>query len=283
MRLLFCSDMHGNLMQYSKILQHAAGSGFDALVLGGDLCPKGIGGEMQHQREFFETYLIPRLREFKLQNPHIRIFLMLGNDDWAGNLYMLADHEGEIFDILGDDDFDLGDGFKIVGYPYVPITPFRIKDWEKWDLADRGRREKIELEKDIHVKGFRSWNMHYEGFEFHLNDEPSIEKDMERLFKRTKPAKTVYVFHSPPYNTNLDMTYSGDHVGSLSIRMAIEKHHPFLTLHGHIHESVEMSKEYTDRLGKTMCACTGNRSGQVNAAVLEIELPLGNVNRVLLE
>ncbi len=50
--------------------------------------------------------------------------------------------------------------------------------------------------------------------------------------------RTVLVSHSPPKNTSLDLTLTGEHVGSFSVREFIEETSPQLVLCGHIHEAV---------------------------------------------
>ncbi|MDW8048670.1 MAG: metallophosphoesterase family protein [Nitrososphaerota archaeon] len=47
----------------------------------------------------------------------------------------------------------------------------------------------------------------------------------------------VLVSHSPPFNTRLDRTSLGIHVGSLSIRRFIEEKRPLAVFCGHIHEA----------------------------------------------
>jgi len=46
----------------------------------------------------------------------------------------------------------------------------------------------------------------------------------------------LLITHTPPYNTKVDLTYSGMHVGSKVIREFIEGCRPLITICGHIHE-----------------------------------------------
>ncbi|MFW5990960.1 MAG: metallophosphoesterase family protein [Candidatus Nanoarchaeia archaeon] len=269
MEILFCADVHGNEMHYFKILERARN--FDVLVFGGDLCPKNL--DMQKQREFLENYLIPRLNELKQKKQELKIFLMLGNDDFAYNYEVLKEHE-KAYQVL-DKTTELGHGFYIRGYPFVPITPFRLKDWEKWDMNEK------RIDKSMQLQGIKTWNGRYEGKVFTDADNDSIENDMSGLFE--SPQNTIYVFHAPPFKTKLDIVYSKEHVGSRALRNAIEKYQPLLTLHGHIHETVDMSGEYLDRIGDTICASAGNHHTYPNPAVLEISLPSRSVKRVVLD
>jgi Icc-related predicted phosphoesterase len=52
---------------------------------------------------------------------------------------------------------------------------------------------------------------------------------------RTTPL--VLVTHEPPFNTAIDLAYTGEHVGSRSIRRFIERRQPLLAFAGHIHEA----------------------------------------------
>lgn len=48
---------------------------------------------------------------------------------------------------------------------------------------------------------------------------------------------TMLVSHCPPYGTAIDRLYSGQHVGSQSVRAFIEQYQPDLCISGHIHEA----------------------------------------------
>lgn len=74
----------------------------------------------------------------------------------------------------------------------------------------------------------------------------------------------VLVAHQPPYGTESDRIYSGDHVGSISVRTFIETHHPILCLTGHIHEAAGMTS-----LDRTRIANPGpfGRGGYVCATI----------------
>ena len=57
----------------------------------------------------------------------------------------------------------------------------------------------------------------------------------------------ILVTHNPPKGTKLDMTESGNHVGSDAVRKFIEDKQPLLALSAHIHESggIDRIKEST--------------------------------------
>jgi Icc-related predicted phosphoesterase len=47
----------------------------------------------------------------------------------------------------------------------------------------------------------------------------------------------LLVAHCPPYDTEVDRIFSGQHVGSTSVRQFIETYQPDICVSGHIHES----------------------------------------------
>ncbi len=150
------------------------------------------------------------------------IFIMMGNDDFALNMGLLESAEKDgILKLLHMKAHKVGAGF-IAGYTCINETPFMIKDWER--------------------------------------TEDEIAKDLKELAKKSDPKKTIYVFHAPPFGTNLDIIHSGAHVGSRAIREFIEKKQPPVTLHGHIHESADMSGNFFEKIGRTVCINPGRRA-----------------------
>ncbi len=49
--------------------------------------------------------------------------------------------------------------------------------------------------------------------------------------------RKIFVTHTPPADTKLDRISSGQHVGSISVRMFIEYEQPDMVICGHIHEA----------------------------------------------
>jgi Icc-related predicted phosphoesterase len=68
--------------------------------------------------------------------------------------------------------------------------------------------------------------------------ENQIAAALERGYEQTRGANMrVMLSHSPPHDTELDRVHGGRHVGSMSVRAAIEQQRPALAVCGHIHES----------------------------------------------
>ncbi len=77
--------------------------------------------------------------------------------------------------------------------------------------------------------------------------EDEIAKILKQGYEEIKEASLkVIVPHAPPFNTQVDVTSSGLHVGSKAVRTFIEEFQPDLCLCGHIHESAG-----EDHIGKT--------------------------------
>lgn len=69
-------------------------------------------------------------------------------------------------------------------------------------------------------------------------DEDEIARLLHQGYEKVKNSRVrVMVSHPPPYNTSVDRTGSGEHVGSRAVREFVEEFQPDLVLCGHAHES----------------------------------------------
>ena len=82
----------------------------------------------------------------------------------------------------------------------------------------------------------------------------------------------------PPANLGLDVCGRGDAVGSEAVHRFIECRQPLMTLHGHIHESPDVSGVWRARLGRTWCV----QPGQMKPlSTVLIELPELTMERIV--
>ncbi len=221
--VVYATDLHGEIHSYERLLEVAAGKNVRAVIIGGDITPflTAVGDIAMYQREFLEYYLMPRMKDFK-KKVGKHVFMMMGNDDLKINMDVLEKFEKRgLFSLINQRVLRIGKKF-VAGYSYVNETPFLLKDWEK--------------------------------------TEAKMKKDLDAMAKKSDPKKTIYVTHAPPLDTSLDVIFSGAHVGSSAIRQFILKHQPYLTLHGHIHESYQMSGNWMEMLGKTISANPGKQN-----------------------
>ena len=239
LKIAYVSDLHGNKNLYEKVCEFLENNkDIKALIIGGDLLPRGatLDGAIRGQKEFLETYLIPKLKRIA-----IPVYLMMGNDDYRINMALLEKEEkAKAFRLIHNKAQAIGK-HAIVGYSFVNETPFLLKDWEKLD--DENSKPLTDPKHDVRSAPA---------------EKGTIAQDMRGLAKLSDPKKTFYVFHCPPFETELDMLYDKRHVGSRSIRLFIEQHQPPATFHGHVHESPIVSGEYASTIGKTICFNPGS-------------------------
>ena len=108
-----------------------------------------------------------------------------------------------------------------------------------------------------------------------LTEEEIAKRLEQKISKLNDPRKAIFNFHCPPVDSGLDTCPKLDTsvyppkpvlegggpvlfgAGSTSVRAAIEKYQPMLSLHGHIHESRNVVK-----IGKTVCINPGSEYGE---------------------
>lgn len=250
-RVLFFTDIHGNRKAYDE----AAKIPSDLVILGGDLFPTG-GTTAKDEIEFVHEFLGPWSR--RLGRP---VLAVPGNHDTHLAVAACEDHG---IRMTHREARSLPNGWRLVGYPFVPVTPFTIKDWEKVDVDPPPAWPRA-----IYLTG--PDGIRRTAAPQEIIDRGTIEQDLAGL--QGDPSTTVYLVHSPPARTDLDLVYDRTHVGSRAWRAFIERAQPPLTLHGHIHESPEMSGRICQRLGRTLSINPGGSSRRLRAVTFELENP----------
>lgn len=236
----------------------------DAIIVGGDIIPHYLPdpsrlGVLQIHANYIEDIFIPAIWDFKNRR-NVAVYMDLGNDDFICNRKIFEQHDGELFHLIHLAKKNITDYVDIIGYMIVPPTPFKLKDWEKPDSIEtpfiQGNR--------IIINGYTSKNGLLEETNLNLASDDTIENDLQELSKKIKKP-FVFVSHSPPYHTPLDIIYNGLNVGSISIRRFIEKWSQegllIASFHGHIHESPIRSGSIQTKIGNTMCINPGQESG----------------------
>ena len=252
----FVSDLHGSVERYNKLFEKIEEEIPTAVFFGGDLLPSGLflfTSNDDVPKNFIEDVIkkgFYKLKE-KLKAQYPRVFIILGNDDSRADEECFIKGEAEgLWDYVHNKNVKFGD-FNVYGYSYVPPTPFRMKDWEKYDVSryvDPGCVPPEEGSRSVFVK---KDDITYS----------TIKEDLELLVGSSNVSKSIFLFHSPPYKTNLDRAALDGkmfehvpldvHVGSIAIQRFINSKQPMLTLHGHIHESASITGSWQDKLGET--------------------------------
>lgn len=280
---LSAADVHGNTTQYEKIKAIVAEKQISFVFLCGDLLPK-TGGTwtpenkvrtIQMQADFIQDYFLGYLEELgKLA----RVYAIFGNDDFRSNYHLVSEVnipnvtflEREVA-MLPIDSQEL----YVAGYPYIGMTPFLHKDWEKWDTEVNNVPHKL-----YRTDGYSS----IEGKHFAVErkeDAETIRDDLATLATLSDPRKTVYVFHEAPYDTPLDMIAADNkyikdnqmHIGSMAIREFIENSQPLVTMHGHIHETFAESGDYKTRIGQSLSFTAANDFASDTLSYVLFSLP----------
>jgi Icc-related predicted phosphoesterase len=295
MRLAYTADLHGDIDSYRALLELAAGSGAGAAVVGGDLFPHTprLEDAIRRQRGFVEQALGPLLETFRARCPQIAVYLLPGNDDWAAAAAALEELEGAgLARTLHERVYALapvrgttplprtGEGPQVradlwlAGYACVPLTPFSIKDYE--------RRDDGPLPPFSFAMAYTSGGGAIApASAAEIAALPSIGEALDALALRSDPARTVYVCHTPPFDTPLDAMPRGRHVGSRALRGFVERHAPLLTLHGHIHEAPEISGRYAARIGRTWCVNPGHDRRRFHAVTLDTDDIEGTISHTV--
>jgi Icc-related predicted phosphoesterase len=278
MKLLYTSDLHGETQLYQELLKLSIASSAEIIALGGDLLPsfapsKRYEDMIPNQKMFVDEFLLPFLKKIFQTTSVRQIFLIPGNWD-LGYPYLFREPIEGIID-LSQKIYRLRNGYELIGYPYVPPTPFRPKDYEKTDDPEAPwppQKNPSYIRASEQSDRLLSIDPHT-----YLRERGTIREDLNRLTKPMNYKKAIYIMHSPPLGTKLDLIQGGNPAGSRSIKVFIEEHQPYLTLHGHIHESPELSGDYLDRIGKTICINPGQSAWssrgliKLHAVTFEIE------------
>jgi Icc-related predicted phosphoesterase len=254
MKLIYATDLHGDRAAYEALAGLAEGERADALVLGGDLF--AYSRCAAPQIAFADGPFLAFLRW--LASARIPVLTIPGNVDVRAAVERVREFEREeLIRILGPRPIHLpfgGDergGVDLVGYPYVPPTPFRLKENERRDLAT----DRYQGPWPIFLSSPDPEQEWIEAPEDYLDRLPSIEEDLARIPTTERP--WILVAHTPPWGGALDRSHLGGHGGSRAVRRWIEEWQPLLTLHGHIHESPDLSGHWAEYIGGTICINPG--------------------------
>lgn len=278
MKVLYTSDLHGEIHLYQELLSLTVSSSPEIMVIGGDLFPsfpptKRYEDMVPNQKIFIDQFLSPFFKRMLETTSVQQIFLIPGNWD-LGYPYLFKEPTERIID-LNQRSYRLKNGYELIGYPFVPPTPFRPKDYEKMD--DREAPWPPQKNPSYILSSDQTDQLTPIDPYLYLRGRETIEEDLDRLPKPLYQKRTIYVMHSPPFGTRLDLIQGGKSAGSRSIKTFLERNQPLLTLHGHIHESAELSGAYMDRIGKTLSinpgqsAWSGRDIMKLHAVTFEIE------------
>lgn len=268
-RLLYVTDLHGWTDGYEQISAIAQEEEIATIVNGGDMLPHGRDLVVT-QRRFIEEYLRPYFE--RLGAAGISYYGMLGNDDCRA---VLPDWQDVVRTSLRL--YDLTEGWLplagrlvICGCSYIPDPPFRLKDWSVLDTRDFhrppqhpdpviSRGDRLELVDDT---------------EAFFQARPTLEDLLNAIAERMACwERAVLVCHAPPQGTGLGNISIDTDVGSAAVRAWIKRYRPLLSLHGHIHESCQITGIDTVKIGRTTVHQPGQERfrGRLVYSIVDIE------------
>ncbi len=256
MHCLFASDLHGHDDQYSKLFAAIEAEKPRAVFIGGDLLPSPFASSLRAggvRSDFVLGYLADELEKLRrsLSDGYPRVFVVLGNDDprVEEESFLQLDRAG-LLHYAHQRHYRLKE-IDVYGYAFVPPSPFRLKDWERYDVSryvDPGCTAPVEGMLTVSVPE-------------HELQYRTIQEDLEALVGDRDLSRAVMLFHTPPYETNLDRAALDGrkvdgvqmdvHVGSIAVRRLIEARQPRVTMHGHVHESARLTGSWRDVIGRT--------------------------------
>lgn len=155
----------------------------------------------------------------------------------------------------------------LLGYSDTPPTPHWLKDLERLDLASDPLPRFPGIAWDDAEQATREVDL-----ERYFRGRLSIEDDLSRTPRVPDP--WLFVAHAPPFDTTLDrLAKVPEPIGSRAVRRFIEERQPAIALHGHVHESPQVTGVYAERLGRTLCINPGQDHVRLHAVVFDADDP----------
>ena len=275
MKLLYVTDIHGIEWKHNEIYRIASSLKPDVVINGGDMLT--FRGNLMYQDRFITDFLDDYFSKFEKMK--VYFLSMLGNDDLKifDDLFQeICDKYSHVIN-LAQKKFQIeGSEFVFIGMNWIPDLPFGLKDRARKDM------KVFKFPKQIgkqYLSTPNGWNQ-IEDWISYVETLPTIEDELRNLVKPSDMSNTIYVFHSPPSNLGLDVTFAGLKVGSVAEYNFLKENQPKMSFHGHIHESPDVSGKWFSQLGKTICIQPGQSHQHENTlSYVLVDLDTMNLER----
>lgn len=252
MKLLYVTDIHGIEWKHEKIFQIASSLKPDVVINGGDMLP--FKGNLLLQGNYITGFLDDYFARFEAMK--VYYLGLLGNDDLGifDDLFQkTCDKYSHVFN-MAQAKFQIpGSNYEFIGMNWVSDLPFGLKDRARKDTKDFEHPKQIGKQYLSIPGGFKR----LEDWLSYAENLPTIEDELRKLVKPSDMNNTIYIFHNPPANLDLDVTHDGKKVGSKAEYIFLKENQPKLSLHGHIHESPDASGKWHSQIGDTDCIQPG--------------------------
>lgn len=309
MRILFVSDLHGASLIVRKAITAIRQHNVDVLFLAGDLSGKDLRPIIDQGNGLYVLSVRGEKKELNQSNLEAieqefedfgHYFFFCTQNEFKD----LKENERKIISIMNNKILERIESWSLILSKSLDFKRTRV-------IITPGNDDILEIDgllKQLQSKGIES-NLD-EPLDLGVNQvitldysnitpwDTSREVDEETLWKKIEPkvallknpSSAIFNFHVPPFNTRIDLAPELDksmhpvitpgsdgkvHVGSRSIRKAIENYQPLLSLHGHIHESPG-----EERIGRTICLNPGSEYtlGILNGYIIDFDIK-GNIER----
>ncbi len=262
MKVIYVTDLHGNKWKFERIFELANDHKVKAVINGGDLLPES---NFKKQESFISHYLDSHFAKF--DKTEIYYIYYPGNNDPRifDPIFERISNKYPFIICVAQSRFELN-GFEFVGMNWVVDYPFLIKDRCRMDTKDYLFQEQYGKGKLSTIQG---WQEIDDWFDY-AKKLPTIEDELNRLAKPKEFARSIYILHMPPAWLGLDSCAIGINIGSKAIYNFINKNQPRFSLHGHIHESPDVSGHWKARLGNTLCIQPGQKE-DLTYVIMDLE------------
>ncbi len=301
-RIFFTSDVHGSETCFMKFLNAAKFYRADALILGGDITGKMIVPIVEQtdgtfvaqflgNQEIMETRKESEELEKKIRSSGFYPYRTIPSE-----VEKLENSKGLLDELFSK---VMVESVK----RWVSIAEEQLKGTNVKCYISPGNDDRFDIDNVLKSSSFilypedevvsvdsnhemitSAWTNYTPWHSPRETSEEKLNEILEGLAARVQRMENcIFNLHCPPFDTTLDLapeidqdfkpvtkagTMSMIHVGSKSVRQAIEKHKPLLGLHGHIHESRGFAK-----IGRTLCVNPGSTyaDGILLGALLNLE------------
>jgi uncharacterized protein len=241
LKFIYATDLHGNCFKYNKILQFAIDNDIKLIHLGADILPKNYD-LIYYQKEFTNNFLKKFYK--KCHKNNINVLASFGNDD----IYIFKDDFKKYAELADEKIFNYAD-YNFLSYNFVPDYPFGLKTACKLNNHDNSKicncLEPVDIIYDENCIKIININNIKEYF----NNKTTIEEDLNNIYCDNN---YICAFHCPPAFVDLDVCYNNQRVGSEAIYNWIKKNQPKISLHGHIHESYDITNVWKTNIDNTL-------------------------------
>lgn len=301
LRVYYASDVHGSELCWRKFLNAGRHYGCDALVMGGDLCGKGMVPVEQRDEGGWVATFLGEERIATDEETLDELERAIRMNGFYPVRVSAAEHERMRTDPHAAEDMfarvmveelerwvALADERTAAGAPRPFVMPGNDDPFTIDEVLERGDGV---TPCDGRVVRVGEHEMVSVGYSNPTPWDSPRELPEEELYAMVRgladqlerPETAIFNLHVPPFDSGLDVALELDEdfrpvvqggrpkeipVGSTAVRQILEEVQPMLALHGHIHESRGITT-----LGRTVAINPGSdyAGGRLDGCVVEID------------